>query len=1136
MRKQFLYLDKAGFYYNAPGNISIGSGSKGSVFFWYHPAPWNDGNQPVWEATFDSNNYLRCGFTGTSRFSFLSCSNGAWYTVHWDDFFVRDWQRWLPVLCTWDFTTAGAGQLRLYVDGQEAPTQSNTAQAPQGEALRLYLGARPDTTAVGLDGYLDNIAIWDGVMTATQYAALTRGAATYAERQAARRRLPRQSDGNGTLTFLAPFDGTFAAQIAGGDPEAYWLVGASDYHHFVRLDDGSRSRGRRHMFRFGVPRHDGSDDDRVPLRAVLGLLRDQGASQYTTLVDRATYSEINISQYKAISGQGQGVSWLRPAIDPGDLPYPTTVRMRVNLPDATNPKNTKICLGPLTYISGGMHGNNFTTWGTGESFTVVADAGNTAGSIKTSLSARTDGYWAAAEISMQTGACAGCRLKVSGYTASTGVLTLAGTLPATPAAGDVGVVDFRGRLVPTGNPCDETQSMEAWLWEEYGDDKPWIELEAVYGASSGFGMARYQRGRSTWMNLTRANGGLQGAYLMMGRNAWETPESFSCNILIESLGIEGPGSYQVMSPETTRSGRGFELADHFLLRDMNNGQSCRVWRAENCGWSSAAPTVNADASTAVADLQVAGTWREQAFFHSAVRTGEGTDAVTAVVRGTSAEGVDRLGYVRGQWNASTNRITWQDEKPPTGKSNPFLDMSLLRPWESSDSTWGLEGDPGLARIFNNTGSEWALVLGGNEDHPDHYYVRAYHGASDRWSFDPQQQWWPENPVVPGFGGVDMIPPSGGGVNCFGNRDAEWMVLQNPYARDASRRFAAYARFKTILPLTGMIGGNRRPLAGWTSPDLKSFFLLPHGNSLSPLGIGEGFTMCPYAVSDDVIAMVVQFYGGVDRLWASDDDRHFQQVIYSFLPDSNPLDVFRLGDRRIYYSATSGSVFNLAYQDYNRETFYQLSSGQVSGTLETAALVRPADGWGSLIVNVAPGQGAVRVEVLNALTDEALAGFGAEDCDSLTDGVERQVTWGTLALSELTTETARLRFVLTRNSADDASPQLFSWQIGEAEGIVAPQVNGLQVEGKANPTGILDDTPTLSWSYADAQGYAQAAYQVLVASSQGSLDLNEGDLWDSGVVAGPATSVVYAGTALGDEAMYFWKVRVQNSEGVWSEEW
>ena len=38
MRKQFLYVNKAGFHYAGPGNIDIGPGSRGTVHFWFHPA------------------------------------------------------------------------------------------------------------------------------------------------------------------------------------------------------------------------------------------------------------------------------------------------------------------------------------------------------------------------------------------------------------------------------------------------------------------------------------------------------------------------------------------------------------------------------------------------------------------------------------------------------------------------------------------------------------------------------------------------------------------------------------------------------------------------------------------------------------------------------------------------------------------------------------------------------------------------------------------------------------------------------------------------------------------------------------------------------------------------------------------
>jgi hypothetical protein len=1135
MRKQFLYLDKAGYQYNAPGNISITAGSKGTVFFWYHPAKWQDYDQPIWEAQYNSLNTIKLAFMGVSTLALSSTSGGVQTSLDWNGFEVEYYQRWLPVTCTWDFTTPGAGKLRLYVDGVEAPVQVNTATAPEGEAVKLYLGARYGSSSPGLDGHLDNFTIWDDVMTLEQHQALKMGAADAGTRQQARRRRPREGDGAGTLTFLASFDGRYDAEYAAGDPTASWTAPPEEYHQFARIDDGSRSRGRRYAFHFGLPRHDNSEDDRVPVRAVLTLLRYQSADQYTSLVDEADWSEVNISQLKAFPGVGQGVGWLREAVDAGHLLRPATVRMRVHLPDTTNPKGTKICLGPLTYISGGGHGNNFGTWGTGELCTVVADEGNTATSFKTNLTARPDGYWTGAELSVRSGASAGCRLKMTGYTASTGVVTVAGALPATPAAGDKVLVDFRGRLIPTSNPYNEEQSLEAWLWEEYSGDRPWIELETIHGTHYGIGFGRYERGRSVWMDVTDGRSGPEGTHLMFGRNGWDEPSSFNCNIRLESLIIEGPGSYQVMDPADRRLRRGFELADYFLVRDMITGHSSRVWRAENCSWGSASPTVNPSPAQALADLQEAGSWREAVAYHTSIAPWADTESVVASVLGEDVGGAKRLGYVRGTWDAGTNRIQWQTEPAPGGRSNPFLNASELRPTEMSDSTWGMGVDPGVTQVLQRPDGTWTLLVSGNEDNPDHYFVRALHGSPDRYSFDPDRHWWPDNPVVPGHGGVDLIPPMSGGINCWGNRDAEWMVCHNPYAREASRRFAGYARYKTILPLSADIGANRRPVMGWTSSDLKSFYLLPYGNAVSPLGLGEGFTLQPYAVSDDLLGMLVLFYGGVIRLWASDDDRHFQEVIYSFLPDGSPLDTFRLGDKRIYYYAFTGGT-NFGYQGYNRETFYQLQSGTTSGMIETAALAKPGDGWGDLIVNVGLEQGSVQVAVLDGETEEEIAGFGASDCDALSDELEQAVTWGTIGLKELTAETIRLQFHLSRTQNALASPKLYSWQVTGPTGAEPPGVFALLVNGETNPTGLTDQTPEFSWTYSDPHGLPQAAYQILVASSAGKLAENEGDLWDSGVVAGDETAVTYDGAELADETMYFWKVRVRNSEGTWSEAW
>lgn len=1132
MRKQFIWLDQAGFYYDAPGNISIGSGSKGSVFFWHHPNVWVQNNITLWKTVGDNGNYLFIGYTGAGRFSFQACSGGVTTSLHWEQFFPTNYNRWHPITATWDFTTPGAGKLRLHVDGQEAPNRVDNATAPLAEATRMYLGPQPGEYSAPLDGYLDNVTVWNDVMTLQQHQALRGEGTDWASRQNMRRRLPIQSDCAGVMTFLATFDGTYDAKIAGGSATAHWLVGADNYNQFARIDDGSSSRGLRYRFLFGMPRHDNSEDDRIPLRAVLPILKAQGANQYTTVVDRAGYSEINVSQLRSQTNQGQGVGWVREAIDPNNVLRPATVRMRVNIPPETNPVKTKMCLGPITYFHGGMHGNNFGTWGSGENFQVVSNASNTASCFKTNLSARTDGYWIGAELNIRTGTCANTRLKVTGYTPATGFVTVAGALPAIPANGDLGLVDFRGRIMPTSTSPNEQQSMEAWLWETYDQDKPWTELEAVYGTYGGTGFIRYERGRTTWADLIDARGDISGTQLMFGRNGSELPASFACNILIESLTVEGPGTYQQMSAENSRLRKGFELGDTFMVRDMATQHSSRVWRWQNCVWTTYAATASTPAQV-VADLTKAGTWRQQAYLDSIVRPMDTINEVIAIVRGADAAGVWRAGYVRGVWNAALQRVQWTDDTPPVGKSNPFMAESEMKPWLTSDSTW--PKSPGGLQVTQIPDGSWTMLLAGTERNPDHYRLRMLCGSPDRWSFDWNKHWWENNPLVPGIGGVDKIAPEWGGINLIGNRDAEWVISHNPYARDSARRFLGYARLKTILPSGSDIASNRRPMGGWTSPDLKSFFLLPHGNQVTSLAGGELYCLHPYSVSDDVTAMLVEFIGAVLRLWATDDDRHFQAVQYSFLDGTGPRSVFRLGDKRVVYYTANGSQ-TMGYIGLNRETGYELSSGQTSGYVDTVAISKPAGGWGNLVVNLAAGSGALKVAVLDAQTDQALAGFGSENCDIVPDGVESVVTWKSLGLNELTAGTIRLRFWLSRPQASGASPRLHEWRIGKPEAPQPPLVTSLKVAGKVNPTGIAEAKPRFTWSYNDPRGKAQEAYQVIVASRREKLEANEGDLWDSGIVSGSDTQVVYAGTALNDRTTYFWKVRVRNAEGVWSATW
>jgi alpha-L-rhamnosidase len=97
---------------------------------------------------------------------------------------------------------------------------------------------------------------------------------------------------------------------------------------------------------------------------------------------------------------------------------------------------------------------------------------------------------------------------------------------------------------------------------------------------------------------------------------------------------------------------------------------------------------------------------------------------------------------------------------------------------------------------------------------------------------------------------------------------------------------------------------------------------------------------------------------------------------------------------------------------------------------------------------------------------------------------------------------------------------------------------LRAEYRVNPLGIDAERPRLEWLLeADRRAEVQAAYQVLVASSEDRLARDEGDLWDSGKVVSDRTAQVeYAGKPLAPRTRCSWKVRVWDRDGnasAWS---
>lgn len=98
-----------------------------------------------------------------------------------------------------------------------------------------------------------------------------------------------------------------------------------------------------------------------------------------------------------------------------------------------------------------------------------------------------------------------------------------------------------------------------------------------------------------------------------------------------------------------------------------------------------------------------------------------------------------------------------------------------------------------------------------------------------------------------------------------------------------------------------------------------------------------------------------------------------------------------------------------------------------------------------------------------------------------------------------------------------------------------KVTGLQADYTAQPLGIDDAHPSLSWQLGSpVNGARQTAYRILVASTQDRLTPGRADVWDSGKVGSAASvGVPYGGPALRSSQRYFWTVQVWDGQGAGS---
>ncbi len=100
------------------------------------------------------------------------------------------------------------------------------------------------------------------------------------------------------------------------------------------------------------------------------------------------------------------------------------------------------------------------------------------------------------------------------------------------------------------------------------------------------------------------------------------------------------------------------------------------------------------------------------------------------------------------------------------------------------------------------------------------------------------------------------------------------------------------------------------------------------------------------------------------------------------------------------------------------------------------------------------------------------------------------------------------------------------------GLAGISVGHLRCEHLENPQGIDSAQPRLSWQLiATDRAVKQSAYQILVATSDGRLNPDRADLWDSGKIFSDESALVpYAGRSLVSRTECFWMVRVWDAAG------
>ena len=122
--------------------------------------------------------------------------------------------------------------------------------------------------------------------------------------------------------------------------------------------------------------------------------------------------------------------------------------------------------------------------------------------------------------------------------------------------------------------------------------------------------------------------------------------------------------------------------------------------------------------------------------------------------------------------------------------------------------------------------------------------------------------------------------------------------------------------------------------------------------------------------------------------------------------------------------------------------------------------------------------------------------------------------------------------ISGQTVPEQDPQLDQMKQHYREWLSQRPEAGLLVEYDPSPVALDIPNPRFTWIMdLEGRGRRQTAYQILVASEREIVDLDEGDMWNPGLVESDQSSqVTYGGLPLESNREYFWKVLIRDEAG------